>query len=90
MILIVGGAGYIGSQINKLLNENGFETVVFDNLGKGHKELVKWGHLEIGDLNSPSDIESVFEKYPIEVVFNFAAFIEVGESVKEPEKYYFS
>jgi UDP-glucose 4-epimerase len=88
MILIVGGAGYIGSHVNKLLSENGYETVVFDNLAKGHKEVVKWGKLEIGDLSKIEDIERVFEKYPIEVVFNFAAFIEVGESVKEPEKYY--
>lgn len=90
MILICGGAGYIGSQVNKLLNENGFETVVFDNLVKGHRELVKWGQLEIGDLSKITDVENVFAKYPIEAVFNFAAFIEVGESVKDPEKYYFN
>lgn len=88
MILIVGGAGYIGSHINKELNKNGYETVVFDNLVKGHKELVKWGRLEIGDLGDKNRIREVFQKYPIEAVFDFAAFIEVGESVKDPEKYY--
>lgn len=90
MILIVGGAGYIGSQVNKLLSENGYETVVFDNLVKGHKESVKWGKLEIGDLKNVDQIEAVFNKYNIDVVFDFAAFIEVGESVIDPEKYYFN
>ena len=88
MILIVGGAGYIGSHVNKLLNQHGFETVVFDNLSKGHKESVKWGKLEIGDLSHVDEIRNVFRKYKIEAVFDFAAFIEVGESVKDPEKYY--
>lgn len=88
MILIVGGAGYIGSHVNKLLSQSGYETVIFDNLSKGHREAVKWGKLEIGDLSNIKDIEAVFEKYQIEAVFNFAAFIEVGESVKDPEKYY--
>ncbi len=89
-ILIVGGAGYIGSQVNKLLSESGFETVVFDNLSKGHRESVKWGILEVGDLAKVDDIEKVFNKYDFEAVLNFAAYIEVGESVKEPEKYYFN
>ena len=88
MILIVGGAGYIGSHVNKLLNKNNFETVVFDNLEKGHKEVVKWGKLEIGDLSKVEEIEALFNKYPIEAVCDFASYIEVGESVKDPEKYY--
>lgn len=88
MILIVGGAGYIGSQVNKLLSQSGYETVVFDNLIKGHRESVKWGKLEIGDLSKIEDIENVFSKYQIDAVFNFAAYIEVGESVIDPEKYY--
>jgi len=90
MILIVGGAGYIGSHVNKLLSLNGYETVIFDNLEKGHKEAVRWGKLEVGDLSKISDIEAVFNKYPIDLVFNFAAYIEMGESVKDPEKYYYN
>ena len=43
MILVTGGAGYIGSHINKLLNNSGYETVILDNLSKGHKSAVKWG-----------------------------------------------
>jgi len=88
MILIVGGAGYIGSHVNKLINNHGFETVVFDNLEKGHKEAVKWGKLEVGDLSKIEEIEAVFNKYPIDAVFDFVSYIEVGESVKDPEKYY--
>lgn len=90
MILIVGGAGYIGSQVNKYLSQNGYETVVFDNLSRGHEEMVKWGKLELGDLANLGDIETVFDKYPIEAVFNFVSFIEAGESVKDPEKFYFN
>ena len=88
MILIVGGAGYIGSHINKELNKQGYKTVVFDSLIKGHKEAVKWGDFFEGDLGNVDDIRGVFKKYPIEAVLHFAAFIEVGESVKDPQKYY--
>ena len=90
MILIVGGAGYIGSEINKELNVNGYKTVILDSLVSGHKEAVKWGEFVQGDLANIEDIRGVFKKYPIEAVFNFAAFIEVGESVKDPQKYYFN
>jgi len=50
MILIVGGAGYIGSHINKVLHEHGEETLVLDNLSYGHKEFVKWGEFIEGDI----------------------------------------
>lgn len=89
-ILVCGGAGYIGSHINKQLNAEGYETVVFDNLVYGHKEAVKWGTFVQGDLANIEDMEAVFEKYPIEAVFHFAAFAYVGESVGEPEKYYYN
>jgi len=88
MILIVGGAGYIGSHINKELNKQGYKTIVFDSLVKGHQEAVKWGEFYKGDLENIEDIRGVFKKYPIEAVLHFAAFIEVGESVKDPQKYY--
>lgn len=89
-ILICGGAGYIGSHINKLLYENRYKTVVLDNLIYGHREAVKWGHFEKGDLKNLEDIEKVFQKYEIEAVFHFAAYAYVGESVAEPEKYYYN
>ena len=88
MVLIVGGAGYIGSHINKELTKQGYKTVVFDSLVKGHKEAVKWGEFYQGDLGNLDDIRGVFKKYQIEAVLHFAAFIEVGESVKDPQKYY--
>ncbi len=88
MILIVGGAGYIGSHINKELTKQGYKTVVFDNLSSGKKELVKWGEFFEGDLGNITDIREVFKKYPIEGVLHFAAFKAVGESVIDPQKYY--
>ena len=88
MILIVGGAGYIGSHLNKEINKKGIETVIFDNLSYGHRDFVKWGTFEKGDLGSIEDIRAVFKKYPIEAVMHFAAFTYVGESVENPQKYY--
>ncbi len=89
-ILVTGGAGYIGSHVNKLLAHEGYETVVFDNMIYGHREAVKWGTLIEGDLKNIGQIEAVFERYPIEAVFHFAAYAYVGESVAEPEKYYYN
>ena len=77
-ILICGGAGYIGSHINKELHKEGYETVVFDNLDYGHNEAVKWGTFVQGDLAKEADIESVFQKYKIDAVFHFSAYAYVG------------
>jgi len=88
MILIVGGAGYIGSHLNKEISKQGIKTVIFDNLSYGHEDFVKWGTFKQGDLGSIEDIRSVFQKYPIEAVMHFAAFTYVGESVEDPQKYY--
>ncbi len=87
-ILVCGGAGYIGSHINKQLHKEGYETIVFDNLVYGHREAVKWGTFIQGDLKNQEEIDAVFEKYDIDAVFHFAAYAYVGESVTEPEKYY--
>lgn len=89
-ILVCGGAGYIGSHVNKLLHREGYETVVFDNLIYGHPEAVKWGSFVQGDLKNEDELEAVFQKYSIEAVVHFAAYAYVGESVEEPEKYYFN
>ena len=88
MILIVGGAGYIGSHLNKEISKQGYETVVFDNLSYGHEDFVKWGIFENGDLGNIEDIRRVFKKYKIDAVMHFAAFTYVGESVEDPQKYY--
>lgn len=88
MILIVGGAGYIGSHVNKLLNKKGYKTIVYDNLVYGHREFVKWGEFILGDLNDIIQLKLVFSKYKIDAVMHFSAFAYVGESVENPEKYY--
>lgn len=89
-ILICGGAGYIGSHVNKMLAEKGYETIVFDNLIYGHREAVKWGQFIQGDLSNLEEIRQVFRDHSIEAVYHFAAFAYVGESVDEPEKYYYN
>jgi UDP-glucose 4-epimerase len=88
MILIAGGAGYIGSHTNKTLNQAGCKTVVFDNLSTGHREFVKWGKFVEGDLASIEQIRDCFRKHPIETVMHFSAFANVGKSVADPGKYY--
>ncbi len=90
MILIAGGAGYVGSHTNKYLHLNGYETVVFDNLIYGHREFVKWGKFFYGDLSDKESIRECFRKYRIDAVMHFSAFAYVGESVMDPQKYYFN
>ena len=90
MILITGGAGYIGSHVNKLLNHKGFKTVIFDNLSRGNIKSVKWGEFVLGDLSDVNQIRLLFKNFKIRAVIHFAAYAYVGESVKNPEKYYFN
>jgi len=88
MILITGGAGYVGSHANKLLAQNGYKTVVFDNLVYGHREFVKWGNFFFGDLADRETIQRCFETYPIKAVMHFGGYAYVGESVVDPSRYY--
>jgi len=88
VILITGGAGYIGSHVNKELNKRGYETAVIDNLVYGHREFVKWGNFEQCDLADTDRLGKVFDRYPITAVMHFAAYTYVGESVEDPQKYY--
>jgi UDP-glucose 4-epimerase len=88
MILVTGGAGYIGSHVNKGLHVQGHDTLVFDNLTYGHRELAKWGTFVQGDLEDKDHLREVFRRYPITAVMHFAAFAYVGESVENPRKYY--
>jgi len=87
-VLVCGGAGYIGSNMAAMLAAAGFEPVVFDNLSKGHKSAVGDNKFIKGDLADYELLLQTLRKYKIEVVMHFAAFIEVGESVQEPLKYY--
>ncbi|MEO0714739.1 MAG: UDP-glucose 4-epimerase GalE [Pseudomonadota bacterium] len=87
-ILVTGGAGYIGSHTCKLLSERGYTPVVYDNLVYGHEHAVKWGPLEIGELEDRERLSAVFEKHKPVAVIHFAAYAFVGESVENPSKYY--
>lgn len=87
-ILIVGGAGYIGSHVNLMLHRRGYDTVILDNLSRGHREAVLHGNLIEGDCGNRQLLKQIFDTYSIEAVMHFAASIEVGESVQNPAKYY--
>ena len=93
-ILVTGGAGYIGSHCVLALLKQNFDVVVYDNLSTGHietiKTLQKYGNLIFvqGDLLNNSYLNNLFQTYNIESVIHFAAFSQVGESVKNPQKYY--
>jgi UDP-glucose 4-epimerase len=87
-ILIVGGAGYIGSHTNKLLHQKGFHTIVLDNLSRGHRELARWGTFIFGDLENRTLLQYIFRKYSIDVVMHFSAFAYIGESYNNPAIYY--
>jgi UDP-glucose 4-epimerase len=87
-ILVAGGAGYIGSHVCKMLHQKGYDVVVYDNLSHGYRSFIRWGDFVQGDIGDTAHLDSVFKNYPIDVVMHFCAFIEVAESVAEPEKYY--
>jgi UDP-glucose-4-epimerase GalE len=87
-ILIVGGAGFIGSQTAKEVAAQGLEVIVFDNLSTGHRWALNWGTFEEGDLTDQAALDRVFEQHQISAVIHFAAKIEVGESVRDPRKYF--
>ena len=88
MILITGGAGYIGSHVNKMLGKYSISTLVLDNLIYGYKDSVKWGIFIEGDLQDEDKLENIFSKFPIEAVMHFSAYAYVGESMVHPAKYY--
>ena len=97
MILITGGAGYIGSHtVLNLIENTDYKIIIFDNLENGHIETINTLCeintdkiiFEKGDLRNIEDIENVFNKYSIDGVIHFAAFALVEESVKNPSKYY--
>jgi UDP-glucose-4-epimerase GalE len=87
-ILVAGGAGYIGSHMCKVLFHSGHQPIVLDNLIRGHRKAVKWGAFIEGSLEDAALLEHIFSNYDIAAVMHFAAFIEVGESVQDPAKYY--
>jgi UDP-arabinose 4-epimerase len=88
IVLVTGGAGYIGSHACKALTRAGYMPVTYDSLVTGHEWAVKWGPLERGDILDRARLDQVIAKYRPGTIMHFAAFASVGESVTEPGKYY--
>jgi UDP-glucose-4-epimerase GalE len=89
-ILVTGGAGYIGSHVCKALKENDYTPIAYDNLSNGYKQLVKWGPFVKGDIFDSETLSKTIEEYKPIAAMHFAAFIAAGESVSNPEKYYYN
>ncbi|MGO9011357.1 MAG: UDP-glucose 4-epimerase GalE [Bryobacteraceae bacterium] len=87
-ILVTGGAGYIGSHTVRLLLERGYDVAVVDNLSKGYRQNVPAGRLYEMDIADTAAIEELMRQLKTEAVVHFAAFIAVGESMAEPERYF--
>lgn len=87
-ILVVGGAGYIGSHICKSLAQAGHHPVVYDNFGLGWRGFVKWGESVEGDINDKARLIDVLQGHKIDGVMHFAALALVGESMEQPGLYY--
>jgi UDP-arabinose 4-epimerase len=87
-VLIVGGAGYIGSQTAKRVARAGLQPVVFDNLVYGHEWAVKWGPFVRGDLSDSALVQRVLREHAVTSVIHFAAYAYVGESIVDPRKYF--
>lgn len=87
-ILVTGGAGYIGSHACKALAGAGHDPVVFDNLSSGHRKLARWGDFVHGDIRDTASLARVMRVHAVAGVIHFAALADVGESVREPDRYY--
>ena len=87
-ILVVGGAGYIGSHMVKQLANAGNDVITLDNLSYGYRDAVKYGEFIEGDLGDNTVLDPIFKAGDIDAVMHFAGFIQVGESVIKPSMYY--
>ncbi len=87
-VLLAGGAGYIGSHMVKRLLKEGEPVVVLDNLSSGFRDAVLGGDFVFGDFGSGEVLRGLFKTCSIDAVMHFASFIQVGESVTAPSKYY--
>lgn len=85
---MTGGAGYIGSHAAKALRYSGYRVIVFDNLVAGHREAVRYGDFVQGDITDLDGVRRALREHRAWAVMHFAAFLDVGESVREPAKYY--
>lgn len=87
-VLVVGGAGYIGSHMVKRLARAGYAVTTLDNFSTGHRDAIRGGQVAEGDLADPARLAEIFSAQKFDAVFHFASFIQVGESVLHPAKYY--
>lgn len=87
-ILVVGGAGYIGSHMVKQLLRSGHDVVTLDDLSTGYRDAVLGGSFIQGSIADRKLLDSVFAEHRYDAVFHFASYIQVGESVAQPAKYY--
>lgn len=88
VVLVTGGAGYIGAHACKYLHEAGFAPVCFDNFSTGHRDFVRWGPVVEGDLLDPAALRAAIALHRPVAIMHFAANALVGESVVNPAKYY--
>jgi UDP-glucose 4-epimerase len=89
-VLVIGGAGYIGANTVRYLKEKNMDVIVFDNLSTGHKKAVEGTKLYEKDIRKIEDLKEVFEKENIDSVINFASFTAVGDSMENPDKYFYN
>lgn len=87
-ILVTGGAGYVGSHCAMALAKGGHRVVVYDNLCNGHREFAKWGLFVEGDIRDRARLGALFAEQKPDAVLHCAALIEVGESVKDPARFW--
>ena len=87
-VLVTGGAGYVGSHVCKALHRSGFLPVTLDNLSTGHRQAVRWGPLEVGDVRNEEFVAEVMRRHGVSAVLHFAAASLVGESGSKPLEYY--
>jgi len=87
-ILVTGGAGYIGSHVAKALARAGRRAVVYDDLSAGHREAVRWCDLVVGGIHDEARLVETMRRYEVSAVMHFAAWLSVGDSVRDPSGYY--
>lgn len=88
VVLVTGGAGYVGAHACLALAEAGFSPVAYDNLSNGYEAAVQWGPLELGDIRDGGRLDQVFKQHKPVAVLHFAALIEVGDSVRAPGRFF--
>ena len=87
-VLVTGGAGYIGSHAAKALHRAGYRAVVYDNFVAGHRGAVQYGDVVEGDITDVAAVRAALRRHEAFAVMHFAAFLDVGESVRDPIRYY--